>query len=362
MAQLHLLHLPGHTAHGVFGAFDTEWLHFTWNNGVTLAVFMLLARYPANRWLWLTALLAGWHGVEHTVIIWPYVTAGVRGSPGLLAAGGALGGGLPVRAVELHAWYNLAETVPLLLAFAAQCRRTTAEAKAARARAMAPGATAPKPPEHLRPGTQKWWNAVVDEFELEAQQLNLLTLAAESWDRCQEAREAIARDGAYLRDRFGRLKAHPSTAVERDCRIAFARLLRELALDEEARGLTMEAERRSLARWREMDERGAAPAAHRPAAVRAGRDRPGLSAGSSQPGHHQPPRLLRPRAPSTGGAATVRATVAALGASTRLMRFRGTRRPLADFLRRRRGRAGAAPGGPLAPCRGGPGDLPPHPG
>jgi len=56
-------------------------------------------------------------------------------------------------------------------------------------------------------------------------------LAAEAWDRSQEARETAEREGAYYEDRFGQPKAHPAVAVERDSRIAFARLMRELDLD-----------------------------------------------------------------------------------------------------------------------------------
>lgn len=60
--------------------------------------------------------------------------------------------------------------------------------------------------------------------------LKLLTIAAEAWDRRQQAREAIAKDGAFVKDRFGQTKAHPAIAVERDTATIFARALRELAL------------------------------------------------------------------------------------------------------------------------------------
>lgn len=91
--------------------------------------------------------------------------------------------------------------------------------------------TAPKPPKHLRAATAAWWKAVAAEYTLEPHHLRLLTLAAEAWDRCEEARETLAAEGAYFKDRFGQPKAHPALAVERDSRIAFARLLRELGLD-----------------------------------------------------------------------------------------------------------------------------------
>ena len=95
-----------------------------------------------------------------------------------------------------------------------------------------------KVPTHLKPKTKKWWLSVLKEYELEAHHIKILTLAAEAWDRGQEARETIKREGTYYHDRFGCPKTHPAVAVERDSRISFARLLRELALDVEPPGNT----------------------------------------------------------------------------------------------------------------------------
>jgi hypothetical protein len=52
-------------------------------------------------------------------------------------------------------------------------------------------------------------------------------------DRGAEAREVLATDDTHTTDRFGKRKAHPAVAVERDSRIGFARLIRELDLDGE---------------------------------------------------------------------------------------------------------------------------------
>ncbi|QDB99779.1 P27 family phage terminase small subunit [Mesorhizobium sp. 8] len=89
----------------------------------------------------------------------------------------------------------------------------------------------PKPPDHLRAATKRWWRSVVDDFDLEAHHLRLLTRAAEAWDRGEEAREAVAQHGLVYTDRFGAPRARPEVAVERDSRTGFARLLRELSLD-----------------------------------------------------------------------------------------------------------------------------------
>lgn len=87
------------------------------------------------------------------------------------------------------------------------------------------------PPNHLRADTAAWWKAVAADYALEAHHIRILTLAAESWDRGVEAREAIARHGTVYVDRFDQPRARPEVAIERDSRIAFARLVRELALD-----------------------------------------------------------------------------------------------------------------------------------
>lgn len=63
----------------------------------------------------------------------------------------------------------------------------------------------------------------------------LLQAAAESWDRIQEAREILAREGSIVTDRYGKPKAHPAVGIERDARVVFARLVRELELDVEGK-------------------------------------------------------------------------------------------------------------------------------
>jgi P27 family predicted phage terminase small subunit len=91
----------------------------------------------------------------------------------------------------------------------------------------------PTPPKHLATATKKWWKAVVADYELEAHHVKLLTLAAEAWDRAQEARKMLAEDGPVYRDRFGAPRKHPAVSIEENARIAFARLIRELDLDGE---------------------------------------------------------------------------------------------------------------------------------
>ncbi|MEP7241745.1 MAG: P27 family phage terminase small subunit [Devosia sp.] len=87
------------------------------------------------------------------------------------------------------------------------------------------------PPSHLKTKTADWWRSVHEDYTLEPHHTRLLTLAAEAWDRCQQAREEVGRDGITVKTSDGGLKAHPAIAIERDARLAFARLVRELDLD-----------------------------------------------------------------------------------------------------------------------------------
>jgi hypothetical protein len=123
MVQIHVLHLGrGHT-HGIFGALDIEWVHFIWNTWILVAIVLLVRRFRRNPWLWASLAIAGWHEAEHAVILAKYLATGQQGTPGLLATGGAIGGGVLPRP-DLHFLYNLIETVPLVGGFVYQLRRS----------------------------------------------------------------------------------------------------------------------------------------------------------------------------------------------------------------------------------------------
>jgi len=123
MVQIHVLGLSGPAARGIVGQLDIEWVHFIWNTWVLVALLVLLPRFRANGWLVVAVFLAAWHLTEHAVIMATYLRTGVSGTPGLLAAGGAIIGGLPLARPDLHFLYNLAETVPLLLGWRVELAR-----------------------------------------------------------------------------------------------------------------------------------------------------------------------------------------------------------------------------------------------
>ena len=88
-----------------------------------------------------------------------------------------------------------------------------------------------KAPPHLKAATRLWFEDVLANYELEPHHVRLLTLAAETWDEYQAARDAVKKHGLTFSNRYGEVKTRPEVAIERDCRIAFARLVRELNLD-----------------------------------------------------------------------------------------------------------------------------------
>jgi phage terminase small subunit len=93
----------------------------------------------------------------------------------------------------------------------------------------------PKPflslPKHLQPATRRWGEGVLADYALESHHFRLLVLACEAWDRKEQARAALAQHGVTYVDRFGQPRSRPEVAIERDARLAFARLVRELGLD-----------------------------------------------------------------------------------------------------------------------------------
>src|SRR3954452_18308787 len=94
-------------------------------------------------------------------------------------------------------------------------------------------AAATRVPVHLRGPTRAWIRRVLDDYVLSETEFRVLILAGEAWDRGAEAREQVARDGAYIRDRYGSTKPHPALAVQRDARRDFAKLVAQLSLTQD---------------------------------------------------------------------------------------------------------------------------------
>jgi P27 family predicted phage terminase small subunit len=94
----------------------------------------------------------------------------------------------------------------------------------------------PTPPKHLRKETQAWWLSVIADFELDESGIKLLTKCCEAFDRSEQAREILLKEGLTFLDSKGSPRSHPANAIERDSRIAFVRLLRDLDISDTTPG------------------------------------------------------------------------------------------------------------------------------
>lgn len=88
----------------------------------------------------------------------------------------------------------------------------------------------PSAPGHLSPRARTFWRKIASEYVLESHQLELLRRVCEAMDTADQARSLLAAEGLTTSDRYDQLKAHPAVNIERDARLAIARLLRELNL------------------------------------------------------------------------------------------------------------------------------------
>ncbi len=91
-----------------------------------------------------------------------------------------------------------------------------------------------QPPKHLSAGAKQFWRSVVNLFELEEHNLDLLETACIQLARSEQARAIIDEEGMVIKDRFQQPKPHPAVELERQAHLAFIRIGRELGLSVEA--------------------------------------------------------------------------------------------------------------------------------
>jgi len=123
MVQIHLLGFSGLQARGIIGMLDIEWVHFIWNSWVLLCAVLLVFLFRKNPWLWVLLVISVWHEMEHAYIMSVFLRTSHIGAPGLLARGGAIGGGLPLSRPDLHFFYNFLEEIVLIIAYLYQIQR-----------------------------------------------------------------------------------------------------------------------------------------------------------------------------------------------------------------------------------------------
>jgi phage terminase small subunit len=96
-------------------------------------------------------------------------------------------------------------------------------------------AKSPPAPGHLTADSQKLWKTILADYEIDEAAQMIVVAALEARDRREEARAAIAKDGAVTADRWGQAKVSPWVAIERDTSLALMRAFRVLGFDQEAR-------------------------------------------------------------------------------------------------------------------------------
>jgi hypothetical protein len=81
----------------------------------------------------------------------------------------------------------------------------------------------------------KFRRDVLKEFMfVDTHDLRRLDLAAHCLDRIEECRAVIELEGAFVKDRFEQSRENPAVKCERDQKVVFCRIIRELNLDIEA--------------------------------------------------------------------------------------------------------------------------------
>jgi phage terminase small subunit len=93
-----------------------------------------------------------------------------------------------------------------------------------------------KPPGYLSAASKRLFRSICESFEIDEAAKMVLVATLEAKDRREQARAAIAKNGAVYADRFGQLKPSPWAAIERDAATTLMRGFRLLGFDQEQRG------------------------------------------------------------------------------------------------------------------------------
>ena len=95
----------------------------------------------------------------------------------------------------------------------------------------ATGERTAKPPAHLSRGAKRWWRSVMQTTRLGPDAVEILTAAAEAWDRKEDARQLIADEGIVVHDDAGLPLTHPAVQIEGQAADRMARLIRALKVE-----------------------------------------------------------------------------------------------------------------------------------
>lgn len=129
---------------------------------------------------------------------------------------------------------------------------------------MTPKPKRPAPPRGVGVAGKRTWKAILADLpadeELTARELELLATASRQADLVADLEKALKAEGVIVRGAAGQKRLSGVTTELRQCRVAYARLLGELAIAPESGELpstsaSQRAERAAQARWRRRRRR-----------------------------------------------------------------------------------------------------------
>ncbi len=86
-------------------------------------------------------------------------------------------------------------------------------------------------PKHLSAEAKRLWAKLQADFMLDDEAGKLILQSAlEAFDRVQEARSILAKEGSVVKDRWGQAKQHPASLVEASARAQMHSAMRLLRL------------------------------------------------------------------------------------------------------------------------------------
>ena len=90
----------------------------------------------------------------------------------------------------------------------------------------------PPPPRHLSVESKGVWTRVHHDHNIDDEAGKVVfVVTLEGLDRLRSAQARLKRDGIVVTDRFGKLKAHPACAIERDARAQVLAGFKQLGLE-----------------------------------------------------------------------------------------------------------------------------------
>lgn len=89
------------------------------------------------------------------------------------------------------------------------------------------------PPKGLSREMLTWWKELNETYVLEDYQLHLLRLAVFAYDRSIQAKKALDDNGLYYLDKYDCPHPRPEAAIEKQSRLDFARIIRQLGFGED---------------------------------------------------------------------------------------------------------------------------------